>query len=129
MCVRVCARVCVCVCARARSPAPSRFQVGEAIARALSSGLVPSRADLWLQTKYTAMEGHDPKRPLPYDPRAPLEDQVRQSVATSLRSLHTHYLDSLVLHSPLRTHADNMRVWRVFEELVAAGTVRAAGVR
>jgi aryl-alcohol dehydrogenase-like predicted oxidoreductase len=35
--------------------------------------------------------------------------QVRQSFATSLVNLGTDYVDSLVLHSPLRTHEQSMQ--------------------
>lgn len=38
----------------------------------------------------------------------PFTAQVRQSLATSLRNLGTDYLDSLVLHSPMRTHEQSM---------------------
>jgi len=34
--------------------------------------------------------------------------QVRQSFATSLRNLGTDYIDSLVMHSPMRTHQQSM---------------------
>jgi len=57
-----------------------------------------AREDLYLQTKFTPLSGQDPAR-IPYDPKAPLADQVRQSFAVSLRNLRTHYLDCLVLHS------------------------------
>lgn len=86
-----------------------------------------SRADLYIQTKYTSMSGQDPAR-VPYDPSVSLEDQVRQSLAASLRNLRTEYLDGLVLHSPMRTAEDTLRVWRVFEDAVDAGTVRHLGV-
>lgn len=39
---------------------------------------------------------------------AALSLQVRQSFATSLRNLGTDYIDSLVLHSPMRTHDQSM---------------------
>ena len=54
--------------------------VGEAVQL---SGI--PRADIFLQTKYTPLAGQDPQR-VPYDPKAPLEEQVKQSVATSLRN-------------------------------------------
>src|SRR5437870_10988841 len=51
--------------------------VGEAVAR---SG-VP-RAELFLQTKFTYVRGQDHR--LPYDPSAPVAEQVAQSLASSL---------------------------------------------
>lgn len=96
--------------------------VGEAVAQ---SGL--PREDVYLQTKFTPLAGQDPAR-LPYDSDAPLEEQVRQSVAVSKRNLRTTYIDCLVLHSPLATHGDTMRVWRAMEGHVASGEVRALGI-
>ena len=94
-----------------------------AAARAL--GL--ERADIFLQTKYTPMSGQDPHR-VPYDASLPLEDQVQHSLQVSLDNLQTEYLDSLVLHSPLPTFEETMRVWRQFETFMDQGTVRRLGI-
>src|SRR5215469_1383407 len=50
--------------------------VGEGIAAAYRNGLV-TRADLFLQTKFTYQDGQDHR--LPYDPAASLAEQVAQS--------------------------------------------------
>jgi len=100
--------------------------VGEGWVRAAQE-LGLSRRDVHLQTKYTAYRGQDPKN-IPYDPEASLEDQVRQSLARSLENLKTTYIDSLVLHSPMETHEETMRVWRTFESFVEEGTVRSLGI-
>src|SRR3712207_706494 len=68
--------------------------VGQAVAAAISSGLV-SRDDLFLQTKFTFRQGQDHR--LPYDPMAPIPDQVEQSFASSLEHLGTEVIDSYVL--------------------------------
>lgn len=86
-----------------------------------------SRSDLWIQTKFTSLDGQDPNE-IPYDKDASLEDQVRQSLQVSLQNLKTNYLDSLVMHSPMRTLEDTMKVWRVFESFVDEGWVRQLGV-
>ena len=52
--------------------------VGRGIREAVKSGLV-ARDDLFLQTKFTFRRGQD-HRP-PYDPEAPIPDQVAQSFA------------------------------------------------
>ena len=65
---------------------------------------------------------------MPYDADAPLEEQVRQSVAASLRNLRTTYVDCLVLHSPLPSHGETMRAWRAMERHVQSGEARALGV-
>lgn len=85
------------------------------------------RSDIFLQTKYTPQSGQDPKN-IPYDPNAPLEEQVKKSLETSLTNLRTSYLDSLVLHSPLDTLEDTMVVWRTMESFVDSGKVRRLGI-
>lgn len=42
-------------------------------------------------------------QPLPYDPKASITEQVNQSFRRSLENLGVEYIDSVVLHSPLRT--------------------------
>ena len=91
----------------------------------LQGGL--TRQDLYLQTKFTSLSGQDPTR-IPYDPQAPLAEQVRQSFAVSLRNLRTDYLDCLVLHSPLPSVGQTLEVWRTLESLVDAGGVRQLGI-
>jgi len=102
--------------------------VGEAVADAIAGGSV-ERHDLFLQTKFTYAAGQDHR--LPYDPRAPLGEQVRQSLASSLDHLRTDYVDSFLLHGPSRRDrlgpADE-EVWRAMEELQRAGQARLIGV-
>ena len=83
--------------------------VGAGMLAGLHSGL--ARAELFVQTKFTPVSGQDPAT-IPYDRRAPLERQVAQSLAASLRNLQTDYVDSLILHSPLASAEDTLRVWR-----------------
>src|SRR5208282_3743654 len=71
--------------------------VGEGLAAAYRAGIV-TRADLFLQTKFTYERGQDHR--LPYDPVAPLAIQVAQSLASSLEHLGTDRVDSYVLHGP-----------------------------
>jgi diketogulonate reductase-like aldo/keto reductase len=99
--------------------------VGAGVAACLGPEL--TRADLYLQTKFTSVSGQDPQQ-IPYDPKAPLQEQVAQSCAMSLRNLQTDYLDALILHSPMSTPKQTEVVWRVFESLVDAGTVRQIGI-
>ena len=99
--------------------------VGAGIAGCLVDGL--AREDIYLQTKFTAVSGQDPSR-IPYDPAAPLAEQVTQSFAASLRNLETDYLDCLVLHSPLPTAKQTLQVWRAIEDIVDSGDVLQAGI-
>ena len=103
--------------------------VGEGIAAFLSSPAAVSckREDLYLQTKFTSLDGQDPKR-LPYDPRAALPAQVEQSIDTSLRNLRVDYIDGLVLHSPLADMQSTLTVWRAMEEAQQRGLVKTLGI-
>src|SRR5260370_15608134 len=58
--------------------------VGEGLAAAYRAGVV-TRADLFLQTKFTYQGGQDHR--LPYDPAANFSTQVTQSMASSLEHL------------------------------------------
>ena len=46
-----------------------------------------------------------------------LEDQVNQSFSVSQHNLQTNYVDSLLLHAPLKTHNETMQVWQAMEKL------------
>jgi diketogulonate reductase-like aldo/keto reductase len=99
--------------------------VGAGVAAGLKQGL--TRADLYLQTKFTSLSGQDPLR-IPYDPNAALADQISQSVAASLKNLQTDYLDCLLLHSPMPTMAQTQSAWRSFESFVDSKTIRQLGI-
>lgn len=102
--------------------------VGRAVAAFLAAGHA-RREELFLQTKFTFAAGQDTR--LPYDPQAPVGEQVRQSCASSLAHLQTEYLDSFVLHGPSVRYglgrADE-EAWRAMEELHDHGRTRALGV-
>lgn len=85
------------------------------------------RSDLFLQTKFTSLDGQDPNN-IPYDELEMLEEQVKQSLAKSLENLQTEYIDSLLMHSPMRSYEETLRVWRVFESFVKEGKVRQLGL-
>jgi len=102
--------------------------VGAAVHAAVESGAVERRA-LFLQTKFTHVGGQDSR--LPYDPRADVRTQVRESFASSLEHLRTDYLDSYVLHGPSQRHGlapADREVWAEMQELERSGRVRLLGV-
>lgn len=99
--------------------------VGAGIAACVGSQL--TRQQLYLQTKFTPLDGQDPTR-LPYDPNVPLADQVAQSFAASLRNLRTDYVDALVLHSPLRDAKQQAEVWSAMEQIVERGGALRIGI-
>ena len=102
--------------------------VGEGLAAAYRDGVV-SRADLFLQTKFTYRRGQDHR--LPYYPEANLSVQVAQSLAGSLEHLGTDYVDSYLLHGPssLDEWADNdAEVWEAMCKERNDGRTRFLGV-
>ncbi|CAE6467751.1 unnamed protein product [Rhizoctonia solani] len=101
--------------------------VGEALAELWEQNRV-SRDDIFIQTKYTPIRGHDRSQPIPYDPSTPISTQIRTSFEKSLSNLRTSWLDSYLLHSPLETSARNEEAWRTLCDLKSEGMVRRIGV-
>ncbi|HVE41121.1 MAG TPA: aldo/keto reductase [Planctomycetota bacterium] len=101
-------------------------RVGEALLTLQKKGV--RREDLFLQTKFTSIGGQDQR--LPYDPSADPATQVRQSFESSLKHLHTDYLDSYVLHGPTYRRGlapEDWAVWGAIEELYQAGKTKMIG--
>lgn len=102
--------------------------VGQAVAGAMAAGTV-RRENLFLQTKFTFRPGQDHR--LPYDPSAPISQQVEQSFARSLVHLGTDVIDSYVLHGPMQRiglTADDWAAWRAMEAIYESGRARLLGV-
>ena len=102
--------------------------VGEGLAAVYRSGLV-TRANLFLQTKFTYQRGQDHR--LPYDPAASLSVQVAQSLASSLEHLTTDHVDSFVLHGPSSPYGwtkSDSEVWEAMVNERDAGRTRLLGV-
>jgi len=101
--------------------------VGRALARAQAAGI--ARSELFIQTKFTHLDGQDHR--LPYDARAPTGEQVAQSFASSLEHLGVERIDSYVLHGPsLRdglAPADR-EAWQAIEQLATAGRTALVGI-
>ena len=102
--------------------------VGQGLAAAYRAGVV-TRADLFLQTKFTDQGGQDHR--LPYDPQADLSMQIAQSMASSLEHLGTDYVDSYVLHGPASGYGwtgDDAEVWAAMVKERDGGRTRLLGV-
>jgi diketogulonate reductase-like aldo/keto reductase len=101
--------------------------VGEALQALEKQGI--TRDSLFLQTKFTPLNGQDHRTP--YDASADLTTQVRQSFESSLAHLHTEYLDSYVLHGPYGRrglgNADR-EVWAAMEALYQSGKTKMIGI-
>ncbi|MGE3152834.1 MAG: aldo/keto reductase family protein [Nitrospiraceae bacterium] len=102
-------------------------RVGEALHTLAQQGT--SRERLFLQTKFTPANGQDHR--MPYDPKADLTTQVRQSFDSSLAHLHTDYLDSYVLHGPYQRRGlgeADWEVWKAIEGLYESGQTKMIGI-
>jgi diketogulonate reductase-like aldo/keto reductase len=107
---------------------PKHYQeagVGAGVAACLNDKL--RRSDLYLQTKFTPLSGQDPAQ-IPYDPAAPLAQQVAQSFRASTLNLQTDYVDCLILHSALPDRRQMMQVWGAMEQIFHAGGARQLGI-
>ena len=101
--------------------------VGDALLVLQQEGV--KRESLFLQTKFTSVNGQDHRTP--YDAAANLTTQVKQSMDSSLIHLHTDYIDSYVLHGPYSRYnlgAEDWEVWAAIEELYQLGKMRMIGI-
>lgn len=101
--------------------------VGDALANMAARGI--PRDQIWLQTKFTPLDGQDHR--LPYDPHADLGTQVKQSFASSLEHLQTDYVDSYLLHGPYNYPTlgeEDFEIWRAMEEIYKTGAAKSIGV-
>jgi len=101
--------------------------VGDALQTLAARGI--RRDGLFLQTKFTPVNGQDHRTP--YDASADLTTQVTQSFESSLAHLHTDYVDSYVLHGPYSRWgwgASDREVWTAMEGLYQSGKAKIIGV-
>ena len=102
--------------------------VGEGLRRAYRAGIA-TRADLFLQTKFTYPRGQDHR--VPYNPAASVAVQVAQSLASSLEHLATDHVDSYMLHGPSSGYDwtdTDAEVWDAMRKERDAGRTRLLGV-
>jgi diketogulonate reductase-like aldo/keto reductase len=105
----------------------SEWLVGEALEALAAEGV--KRDSLFLQTKFTPLDGHDDR--VPYDPQADLKSQVRQSFERSLKHLKTDRVDSYLLHGPYSYPGlgdEDWEVWSAIEDLYRSGRTGMIGV-
>ena len=99
--------------------------VGVALQRMKDQGV--KRPTLYIQTKFTPMSSQAPDQ-VPYDKSSPVELQVVQSFETSKRNLQTHYVDGLLLHSPMPNHELTMKAWNAMENIQRTGGAHQLGI-
>jgi diketogulonate reductase-like aldo/keto reductase len=100
---------------------------GAAVRAWLAAG--GAREALFLQSKFTHQAGQDHR--LPYDPDAPPEVRVAQSLASSLEHLGVDHLDALLLHGPERRvglGSADVAFFTAASALHDAGKIRLLGV-
>ena len=86
------------------------------------------REDIWVQTKFTSLDGQDPNR-IPYDKLKPAPEQVKESIEISRQNLKVEVIDSLVLHSPMRGgFEETLEVWKSMETAVDEGKIQILGI-
>ena len=56
------------------------------------------------------------------------DDLVKHYVEASLKAIDCDYIDLYLIHFPLETHEDNLRVWRILERYVDEGRLKSIGV-
>ena len=101
--------------------------VGEALQALGKNGI--KRDTLFLQTKFTSVDGQDHRTP--YDASADLTTQVRQSFDSSLTHLCTDYVDSYVLHAPFSRRGlgeADWEVWAAMEGIYQSGKTKMIGI-
>lgn len=79
-----------------------------------------------MQTKFSPVGAQDPNN-IPYDPKTSVTEQVHTSIKSSLHNLRPTsnaasvddaYIDTLVIHSPLRTTELTLEAWLALETYV-----------
>jgi len=101
--------------------------VGEALLSLAGKGI--KRETLFLQTKFTSVGGQDHRTP--YDVSADITTQVGQSFESSLKHLHTDYVDSYLLHGPYSREGlgeEDGEAWAAIEELHKSGRTKMIGI-
>jgi len=101
--------------------------VGEALQDIYQDGV--SRDALWIQTKFTPLDGHDQR--VPYDPKADFATRVNQSFESSLQHLQVGRVDCYLLHGPSSSPElgqEDWETWRAMEEIHRSGGAGSIGI-
>lgn len=105
----------------------SEALLGDALEALAAEGV--SRKSLFIQTKFTPIDGQDHR--VPYNPELDIPSQVRESFESSLRHLKTDYLDSYLLHGPYNAPglgAEDWEVWSALEGIHRSGGAGMIGI-
>lgn len=84
-----------------------------------------------IQTKFSSPSAQN-RDNMPYDPDAPLEEQVTTSIRSSLANLTTPdcapYIDCLVLHSPLNSDTETLAAFKLINDTFVPHQVKLVGI-
>lgn len=97
---------------------PKHYQehlVGQGLLKAYESGI--KRDELYLQTKFTPIDGQD-RSNMPYLEADDIVTQIEKSFANSKVNLHTDFIDSYVLHSPIFPASKLLKAWDTMSSFV-----------
>lgn len=90
------------------------------------------REDLWVQTKFTPINGQDKR--MPYDPQSSIPEQVEASLASSFQNFAAaatvddeDYLDAVLMHSPYADPAQTLQAWQTMSKYVPS-KIRQLGI-
>ncbi len=103
-------------------------EVGQVLVAQFARGTL-SREEVFVQTKFTFTAAQDHR--LPYDPAAPVAQQVAQSFESSLSHLGVDWVDSYLLHGPSQRRGlgrADIEAWGAMEALHDEGKARFLGV-
>lgn len=99
--------------------------VGEGLLQSYEKGL--KRKDIFLQTKFTPIDGQDPNN-MPYSEDASLQEQIEHSFENSKKNLYTNFIDSYVLHSPIFPGSKLKLAWSTMEQFYKRAEVGQLGI-
>ena len=99
--------------------------VGVALAKAFLEGL--KREDVFIQTKFTPIDGQD-RNNMPYNENDDILTKLDKSFNRSKENLKVDFIDSYLIHSPFAPIEDFIAVYKRMEELVELGQVGQIGL-
>ncbi len=107
---------------------PKHYQenlVGEGLLNAYEKGI--KRDELYIQTKFTPIDGQDQSN-MPYLKEDSLDIQIIKSFENSKKNLHTNFIDSYVLHSPIFPATKLNIAWNTMESFYDKKEVGQLGI-
>ena len=99
--------------------------VGLALEKAFFEGM--KREDVFIQTKFTPIDGQD-RNNMPYEENDAILTKLEKSFNKSKENLKVDFIDSYLIHSPFAPIEDFIAVYKRMEELVELGQVGQIGL-